>query len=356
MVERQYGNETEDAILARKLARVSADLDKRQGSVIYDTLSPNAFEEAQLYNALDDVIAFGLNVTADTPNVFVDLKVKAQGMSRKLAVVATGSLTFSGINGTTIPVGTRARTDATDAVYFVTTSEGVIAGEVAVVNASAELGGISGNASSNSVTVLLGNLAGTVAVTNANNFTGGVDEETNQALLERYYEKVQRPATSGNVYQYEQWAKEVSGVGDAKVYPIWNGPGTVKLVLLDDLKTAPDASVITAASTYIEMVRPIGATVTVVGASELAINVSATLTLAQGATLEDVASEFAVGLTAYLQSVAFTDDLIRYTRIANVLLDISSVIDYADLLVNGATANIQPADEAVGVVGAVTFT
>ncbi|HEX3075032.1 MAG TPA: baseplate J/gp47 family protein, partial [Ignavibacteriales bacterium] len=207
----------------------------------------------------------------------------------------------------------------------------------------------------NSITVVLGNLAGALTVTNANDFIGGVNEETNQALLDRYYEKVQRPATSGNVYQYEQWAKEVAGIGDVKVYPIWAGPGTVKLVLLDDDKTAPDAAVITATETYVESVRPIGADVTIVGATELAINVTATLTLASGATVEGVEASFTSGLTAYLQSIAFTGELIRYTRIANVLLDLPPIIDYANLLVNGATANIEPTDEQVGVVGTVTF-
>lgn len=356
MIERQYATETEEAIQARKLARVDPELDQRQGAVIYDALSPNSFEEAQIYNALDDVIGFGLNVTADTPDEFVDLKVKAQGLTRKVSVVATGELTFTGENGTIIQIGTRVRTDETEAVYFVTTTEGTVVAGTVIVNAAAEVGGTDGNVPPNSIVVVLGDLSGTVAVTNANDFIGGVDEETNQSLLDRYYEKVQRPATSGNVFQYEQWAKEVPGVGDVKVYPIWNGPGTVKLVLLDDDKTAPDATVISATITYVESVRPIGADVTIVGASELAINVTANLTLASGATVEEVEATFISGLTTYLQSIAFTGELIRYTRIANVLLDIPPIIDYANLLVNGATANIEPTDEQVGVVGTVTFT
>ena len=27
------------------------------------------------------------------------------------------------------------------------------------------------------------------------------------------------PATSGNVYHYMQWAREVAGVGDSKIFP-----------------------------------------------------------------------------------------------------------------------------------------
>lgn len=109
--------------------------------------------------------------------------------------------------------------------------------------------------------------------------------------------------------------------------------------------------------------RPIGAIVTVVTATDLLINVSATLTLAPGASIGDVTAQFKAGLSEYLKSIAFVTnnitnepELIRYTRIANVLLDIPPIIDYTDLLVNGGTSNIQPTTEQVGVVGNVVFT
>ncbi len=356
MIERRFATETEDVIQQRKLGRVSDDLDKRQGSIIYDTLAPNSFEEAQLYIALDDVIQFGLNVTEDTPDEFVDLKTKALGVIRKQALQAVGEVVFTGDEGTVIPIGTRVRTDSADPVYFVTTMEGIIANGQSTVRAIAEVGGTNGNVSPNQVNVVLGDLSGLMTVTNPNPFIGGVDRETNEALLTRYYEKVQRPATSGNAYQYEQWAKSVPGVGDAKVTEVAFGPGTVKVVLLSDQKTAPDQTVIQATVDYIETVRPVGATPTIIGATEIPINVSATLTLASGATLEEIQSQFETGLKQYLQSIAFKDELIRYTRIANVLLDIPPIIDYENLLVNGGTSNIQTTQDEVGVLGTVTFT
>jgi uncharacterized phage protein gp47/JayE len=362
MIEKQFASETEDVILERLKSRVDDNIDKRQGSVTHDMTAPASFEFAQAYISLDDLIALGLNVTEDSPDEFVDLKVQWSGLTRKPAIQSIGTLTFTGEDGTIIPVDTQARTDQTNPVFFHTIEEGVITGGTVTVNAIADIGGIDGNVESNRIVIGLGDLTGVTAVTNSLPFTGGVDRETSLSLLDRYYEKVRKPATSGNVYQYEQWVKEVAGVGDVKVTPVWDGPGTVKLVLLDNQKKSPDPSVITATINYIETVRPIGADVTIVGASELVINVTATLTLAPGVDINGVTTQFTEGIKTYLQSIAFVNneltsqpELIRYTRIANVLLDIPPIIDYSNLLVNGGTSNIQPTDEQVGVVGTVTF-
>ena len=45
-----------DTILSRMMSNVSDSLDKREGSVIYDALSPMAAELAQAYIVIDDII------------------------------------------------------------------------------------------------------------------------------------------------------------------------------------------------------------------------------------------------------------------------------------------------------------
>lgn len=357
-----YEKETKDAILARLLARINDEIDKRQGGVVWDMLSPASFEIAQAYLALDQVLIFGF-ATEDTPSNYLDLRCAEMGVYRKPSVKAIGQVTFSGQEGTVIPIGTRVRTDEVEPVYFATTAEGVITNGVVAVKAEAEVGGINGNVAQGRITLVLGDLTGIVTVNNSQPFDGGVDTESDTSLLTRYTDKVSKPVTSGNKYHYEQWAKEVAGVGDAKVYPLWAGAGTVKVVLLDDEKTAPAPSVVTAATAHINEVAPIGATVTVVGATELPINVSAKLTLAPGANLDEVKAEFTAALTSYLKSVAFVTnehtgepELIRVTQIANLLLGVPPIIDYENLTVNGGTANIQPTSEQVGVVGSVVFT
>jgi uncharacterized phage protein gp47/JayE len=86
------------------------------------------------------------------------------------------------------------------------------------------------------------------------------------------------------------------------------------------------------------------------------INVSVKVTLAPGATVAEVKAQFEAGITAYLQSLAFVDPLVRYTRIAAVLLDIPPVVDYADLTLNGSNTNVVIADGSVAVLGTVTVT
>jgi uncharacterized phage protein gp47/JayE len=349
-----FENETLEIIRQRMLDAISDDVDKRQGSVVWDLLSPAAIEFAQAYTALDLVLNFGLSLE-NVPREYLVLRCAAFGITPKPALKATGQVTFTGTDGTVIPIGTRVSTDDIESIYFVTTAEGTITDGSVTVAAEAETAGASGNVAAGKITLVVGDLAGVTSVTNNSPFDGGADEESDEALLQRYLDRVRKPITSGNANQYRQWALEVAGVGDAKVYPVWNGPGTVKVVLLDADKTAPAQSVIDDVTAHIESVRPIGATVTVVGATEVPIDVSATLTLTPGKTPADAQAEFEPLLVDYLKSLAFVDPVVRYSKIASLILDCPSVVDYSNLTVNGGTANVTIADGEVAVTGTVTF-
>ncbi|PFP30267.1 baseplate J protein [Bacillus sp. AFS073361] len=348
-----YEDKTPDLIHGSMLENVDPAIDMREGSVVHDLTKPAAIEIANAYIELDAVLALGFAETSE--GEYLDMRASEHGVTRKAAVKAQGSVTLTGPDGEVVPSGTRLQTESE--VFFVTLADVTLTGGTATVNAEAEEAGLAGNVAAGTITALApGDLYGIVSVTNALVFDGGADAEDDEALLARLLDRVRKPATSGNAAHYKQWALEVAGVGDAKVYPVWNGGGTVKVVLLDTEKTAPAPSVVTAATDYIESQRPIGVTLTVVGATELAINVAATMTLASGADIADVQAQFTESLADYLKSVAFTGEQIRYTRIANLLIDVPGVIDYASLTVNGGTANILPTDEQVGVVGSVTLT
>lgn len=349
-----YETQTKATILQRMLDASPTGIDKRQGSVTNDLLSPASIELALAYVELDNVLAFGFADTTYGP--YLDLRASEYGLTRKPTVKSVGSLTFTGPNTTAIPAGTIVSSGGITPVYFVTTAAGTISADSVTVAAEAQEAGSSGNVSIGAINTLLGDLVGVVTVTNAVNFDGGADQESDSALLSRYLDRAQHPATSGNANQYRQWALEVAGISDAKVYPVWDGAGTVKVVLLDDDKTAPTPAVVTAVTDYIETVRPIGASVSVVAATEDAINVSVDVTLAEGAVLSEVKAKIEVGVAAYLKTLAFTDATVRYTRIANVVLDTAGVVDYTSLTVNGGTANISIADGSVAILGTVVVT
>ena len=63
------------------------------------------------------------------------------------------------------------------------------------------------------------------------------------------------PATSGNVYHYQQWALEVSGTGAAKVFPLADGPGTVTVLVVDSDKKISSSLPGRTAEAYIETMR-----------------------------------------------------------------------------------------------------
>jgi uncharacterized phage protein gp47/JayE len=298
------------------------------------------------------VLNFGFADT--TYGQYLDRRASELGLTRKPAVKAVGSVTFSGTNGSIIPSGTEVYT--ADGIYFVTTADGTIASGVVTVAAEAKVGGANGNVQIGSIKFMTGNLTGVTTVTNNVTFDGGADIESDASLLSRYKDRVSKPATSGNKYHYIEWAKSVAGIGDAKCFPLWDGNGTVKVTLLDEDKSAPPSDIVTDVADYIESVRPIGATVTVVAATEVPINITATLTLDSGVVVSDVSTIIQDGIKDYLKSIAYVDAVVRYSRIANVILDTEGVVDYSGLSINGGTANITINDGDVAVIGTVTLT
>lgn len=362
--------ETFDAIMIRLLATVPDDIDKAEGSYIYDALAAAAAEMVQMKIDMGNFLKRGFAST--TFGEYLDLRCEEHGLTRKDAVKATGQVTFTGTAGVTIPAGTIVATPADPmlsvaSIEFVTTSEATIpeSGSIAV-DIECSLAGEKGNVLAGTITVLASKItpaSSISAVINAAATTGGEDIETDAALLARYLEYVQNPGTSGNKADYKNWALEVPGVGDAQVIPVWNGHGTVKVVLIDEDKQPTSAAVITAVQNYIspdpedgEGKAPIGATVTVAAATAVNIDVSATMTLTGTKTLAQVQTAFEIALADYLKSIAFTDDpTVRYVRIGSLLLDTEGVQDYSALLVNSGTANITISAGQVAVKGTVTL-
>jgi len=349
-----FENETFEAIMARMLAQFPDDVDKREGSVLWDLLSPKASELAQAYMQMDNVINLGFASTTYGP--YLERRAAEQGLTRKPATYATGYVAVTAPPSTVIPQGTRFATNAETPIYFLSTAEATIGANPLQIEVQAEEAGISGNVNAGEITVVLGNLAGVATVTNVAEFSGGFDEETDEELYGRYYDEVSRPTTSGNKYDYIKWAKSVPGISDAKVYPLWDGPGTVKVVVADSEKRAPAKPILDAAIAYIAEQHPVGAEVTVESVTEVPINIDVKLTLRDGISLETARDSVYANVEAYLKSMAFDNDTVRYTSIGNAVLDGTGVIDYENLRVNGLTANIILQSTEVPVIGAINTT
>lgn len=358
--------QTEDEIMQRMLNRVPADIDKSEGSFIWDAQAPVAFVLSEAAIWAQQVLQRGFASTAF--GEYLDLRAAEHGVTRRDAVAATGIAKFTGLPGKTVPKGTVVATPADEisgesSIEYETTSAVILDDHgTGTVSIRAVISGSSGNVPAGVIEVMATPISGISAVTNPVATSGGTDIEADESLLERFYSRVRNQGTSGNKAQYIQWAGEVPGVGGVQVQPLWQGPGTVGIYLLDADKRAANAEIVAAAQNYIdptqdgqgEGVAPAGPIVTVKAAEEITINVSVQLTLASGASLATVKAQIEGGVSAYLKQLAFVDPLVRYTRIAAILLDIPPIIDYSNLTVNGATdTNIQINFGQVAVLGTV---
>ncbi|TCZ70962.1 baseplate J/gp47 family protein [Paenibacillus albiflavus] len=357
--------QTENKIMKRMLKVLPPDLDQSEGSFIWDSTAPSALMLADAATWAQEVLRRGFATT--TFGAYLDLRCEERGITRRAAVKAVGQVEFTGVAGTKIPAGTRVATPAdvvtnTSSVEFETVDAAVIAstGRVSAQIRAIEAGR-SGIIPPRSIDVMVSPVQGVSGVMNAESTMGGADIETDESLLERFLLKVRSPGSSGNKANYMQWALDVAGVGGVQVLPLWNGPKTVKVVLIDPEKRAPSADVVNAVQQYIDPVTgtgegmaPIGAEVTVVAAEEVPINIDVKLTLANNATLEEVKALIAKGTEEYLRQLAFKDRLVRYTRIAAILLDIPPIIDFAELTINNLSdKNIEMQLGQVAVLGTV---
>ncbi|MGE4272053.1 MAG: baseplate J/gp47 family protein [Desulfitobacterium sp.] len=344
--------ETKEEILARMLSNISDEYDKTEGSFFYDAEMPVAIELETKSAEADAILDKGFPDTAT--GSYLDKIVSEQGLVRKAAVKATTTVTITGSAGASIALGAKVASDSVN--YLTTESKTIDPGQTTMtVVVECEVAGSVGNVIAGAIKYFPVTISGLTAVTNAAPVINGYDMETDDELRSRYYAKVQTPATSGNKYHYLNWAKSVTGVGDARVTPLWNGNGTVKVVIINSNKRAADASLVTAVSDYIEEVRPIGATVTVESAAELEIDVSATLTLQVGHVLANVKAAIEANLTQYLKEIAFVETYVSYARIGSLILDTEGVLDYTGLTVNAGTANVTITDAQVAVLGVTTF-
>jgi uncharacterized phage protein gp47/JayE len=331
---------TEEAIKNEALAKVSDDTDKREGSLIYDSIAGSSYTTAEFYYYLD---VFLNMVFPDTAvDAFLDKIVSSVGITRKAATYAVRKVTTSGA----VSIGTRWGINGL--VYSITSLI-----DTNIYSATCETTGDIGNTYSGPLENI-DNVTG-ITASISDILASGEDLEDDEYLRTRYYSKVRNAGTSGNIHDYRNWALDVPGCGDAKVYPVWDGAGTVKVLVVDE-NMEIDAGLPITVAAYIDTVRPIGATVTVASPSNKMINVTANVMLDGTKSLAEVQSLFTSNLTAYLKDTIFEIYSLSYAKVGSILLSTFGVEDYDTLLVNTGTINIAILDTEMPIAGTITLT
>lgn len=317
------------------------------GTFVGDNLAANAveFEKASIEMNLMMEAAFAQTAWGD----YLTMRAAEHGIDRKEAVRAQGTVTVIG-NGM-VNAGTLFATE--NGITFEAVKSILVEqqGEIPIIAVDA---GTSGNVGAGTITKIPVTIAGISSVTNAAATTDGYNAETDEALLTRLYFHVRKPITSGNANQYEEWALSVEGVGKAKVKPLWNGNGTVKVIITDTKYNPASDVLIKKVADYIENVRPIGATVTVTTPNIKECTVSAAVSIASGYE-DDYKSALQTAIEKYMQK-AFLENHVSLARIGKAMLDSGAVTDYDNLQLNGSSKNITLTEEELPRLKELTVT
>lgn len=205
-----FENLTYEDLLNRMLDRVSNKLDKREGSVIWDTHSPTAIELKNLYIALDYIIqeAYGDTATRD----FLILRCKERGI---VPYPATHAVLKGEFVPSTIDV-TGKRFNIGQINYVVTEKL-----QDGVYKVQCETEGEEGNRYLGAM-IPIEYINGLETADLTEVLVPGEDEEDTEELRKRYFASFEESAFGGNVKDYLEKTNAIPGVGCTKVTRVWN--------------------------------------------------------------------------------------------------------------------------------------
>ena len=347
-----------ETVHGQMLEAISDEYQKSVGFPAWDITRAFALAVCSLGDDVDTAVG-KTDVDALSGDELSRWCAQRRGITRRAAVAASGTVTIVTGQG---EINTGNLFESEGGIQFrAAESKTVTEGDTVAVEAV--IPGISGNVAANTVTKMPVTLSGIAVVTNEKAMTGGYDEETDEALRERYYNDLTIVQNGANANSYTKWALDVSGVGRVKVFPLANGANTVEVCVIGSDMRPAAASLVKAVQDYIDPgitgsgagVAPMGAYCTVTTATAKSINITCVATLMPGYSQATVLANIKAKITAYLQSVAFTGTYVSYAKVADAVMDAEGVSDYAAMKVNGGTDNIPIADREVAVLGTISI-
>lgn len=351
-----FENYTFEYIMERMLSRVPDDIDKRQGSIIYDALAPAALEMAEIYQGADMVLN---EVFADTASFYYLLKHGAgRGLKLKEATKALWKCSFSPSN-IEIPIGYRFNNGDYNLVVKKREGDGIYTLEC-------ETAGIDGNYCFGNL-IPIDHIDGLETANIVSLIVPGEDEESEEEYRLRYFASIDSQSFGGNIADYKEWVSDIQGIGAVKVYPVWKGGGTVKLVIINSEHDKPSEELVSLVQETIDPekyhglgmgIAPIGHTVTVVGVDEIEVNIDTKITFKSTYTFESTKAKIEEVIDTYLNRLSMTwadEDylVVRISQVENYILQLDEVLDIMDTKINGVEENLILHADAIPVRGVI---
>lgn len=346
-----------DTIHNTMLDNIPNEWNKMQGYPLYDITMGFSFALNELDAKIKDVKnkQSVRNLSGSDLEKVIEERT---GLTRKTGVKAVGRVKIVSGQGTVLKTDLFATEND---IYFQSLeAKDVTAGDYVLVECTE--GGIVGNVGTGTITVVPKTITGISQITNDEPTTGGYDTETDESLLERYFDRLRNPVNGVNTNQYIVWANSVAGVGGARCIPVWNGKNTVKVIIIgNDYKPASE-NVVKLVQDYIDPnkngdgsgVATIGAVTTVVSAKTTPIKVTIKGVKFSG-DVNTLKAEIKDTIDRYIRQSAFNTDYVSIAKIGALIIDIDGVTDFKELKLNDAHDSIQIENDACGVLSGVWY-
>ncbi|NFB57647.1 baseplate J/gp47 family protein [Clostridium botulinum] len=349
-----FENQTEEVILDRMMNKISNDLDKREGSIIYNALAPAAQEVAKMYSDMDYFLKCTF-ASPDMPDELLDLRVAEEGLKREKATYAIKKGYFYNEENELIDIPLNSRFSIEDFNFIAV--EKISTG---LYKMQCETTGIEGNS-------IIGPLIPIEYIEELSIATlgelimPGEDVESNESLYDRYIEHLNEKPYGGNIADYKINTRAIEGVGTVKVFPIWNGGGTVKIVFLDSDYSVPTTELIDKVQTILDPIQnkgkgfgvaPVGHVVTVLGAKDIEITIATKLLLKRGLTIGQVQEDIEKVIKDYLLNLRKQwheedNTIVRISQIEARILNVEGVADLFNTKINDKEENLTLGTEEV---------
>lgn len=359
-------NNSAEEIHKRMMNNLPADIDDMPGGFPYDFTKPAAEEKDEIIN-YHLVRALMIAFPQYAWDEWLDLHGQQVHIYRHLPESASGKVAVTGTPGAVIAEGTVFCTPATGSgpsIEFRATEEKEIGEDGTVlVSVSAMESGTGSNVPANTVTLMAKPDKNIIKVTNPEPIRGGTERESNDDYYDRIAAEYANSLTFlGNDSDYIRWAKE-AGAGDCIVIPTAEGPGTVKLVLIDGNGQPANEMLVQDVYNYIvspedrsKRLLPTACSKLVCG-SATTVKVDYVITgIVHNETtaIEQIKEDFTAAVKAVYAS-AKQQNILRYNDVRPIISDIAGVTDFDEFLMNGEMKNIRLSREEYPETGTLDF-
>jgi len=283
----------------------------------------------------------------------LDLHAEERSLTRKNAVKAAGTLEFSRTPAldydVIIPAGSICSTAGTQSVHYETLQEAILpAGELSVqVESRALIAGTQGNASINSVNIMISPPPGITSVNNITAFSGGTNAETDSEFRKRLLESYKNIPNGTNSAFYKNIILNYNGINSVKILPRIRGRGTLDIYAAAQ-GSAPSTELINTIQAELDNLKEINVDILLQAASLFNINFSFKISLKENYIFSEVQINCQNNIQEFFNSLSVGESVIM-AAVGNVIFNTEGVNNYQFL--SGLTQDINISSSDLAVLG-----